>query len=370
MSPIQARLGLQQRVLPDYRAPFFDALAADCPQGFSLFAGDPRPIEGISPAKSLEHAELWRANNLHLLSGPFYLCAQTNLIDWLSAWNPEALILEANPRYLATRGAVRWMRQHDRPVLGWGLGAPEGGRSLAGLRDSFRRSFLRQFDAMITYSRQGAEDYRRLGFPGDKIFVAPNAVTPRPTQPPAHRPIPASAQETTLLFIGRLQPRKRIDLLLQACAALPISLQPRLVIIGDGPVRPELEQLARQIYPTTQFPGALRGAELEPYFTQADVFVLPGTGGLAVQQAMAHALPVIVAQSDGTQVDLVRPENGWSLPPADPNALLRALQAALSDLPALRQKGLASYRIVAEEINLENMVTVFERAVNSVWRGR
>ena len=51
--------------------------------------------------------------------------------------------------------------------------------------------------------------------------------------------------------------------------------------------------------------------------------MLPGTGGLAVQQAMAHGLPVIVAQGDGTQDDLVRPENGWQIPPDDLAALTR-----------------------------------------------
>ena len=43
------------------------------------------------------------------------------------------------------------------------------------------------------------------------------------------------------------------------------------------------------------------------HFAGADLFVLPGTGGLAVQEAMSYALPVIVAKGDGTQEDLVRP---------------------------------------------------------------
>jgi glycosyltransferase involved in cell wall biosynthesis len=115
--------------------------------------------------------------------------------------------------------------------------------------------------------------------------------------------------------------------------------------------------------------GALSGAELEAYFTTADLFVLPGTGGLAVQQAMAHALPVIVAEGDGTQEDMIRmgkeASNGWLVPADDRVALVEALQAALSDPLRLRQMGAESYRIVVEDVNLEQMVEVFVEALKA-----
>ncbi len=154
-----------------------------------------------------------------------------------------------------------------------------------------------------------------------------------------------------------------MDNLLRACAALPTS--PRLVIVGDGPDRSALEALARQVYPAAQFVGAKHGEELIPHFREADLFVLPGTGGLAVQEAMANGLPVIVATGDGTQDDLVRRDNGWQIPPDDYDALARTLQTALSDTPRLRRMGQESFRIVSEEINLETMVQVFLAALQS-----
>ena len=99
---------------------------------------------------------------------------------------------------------------------------------------------------------------------------------------------------------------------------------------------------------------------------QADLFVLPGTGGLAVQQAMSFGLPVIVAEGDGTQDDLVRPGNGWRIPANDLQSLTTALQDALADASRLRKMGAESYRIVAEEANLERMVQVFIEALVSV----
>lgn len=358
------RLAIQQRVLPAYRAAFFDLLAAACDGGLSVFAGRPRPMEAIG-AGELKVAVHAAARNLHLLGGPLYLCIQGGLLEWLADWDPAALIVEANPRYLKTSRAVRWMKARRRPVVGWGLGAPLPSGPLAGLRAARRLAFLKPFDALITYSRRGSDEYAALGFPPDRIFVAPNAAAARPRLPPPARP-PRYEDRPTVLFVGRLQARKRVDDLLRACASLPDPLQPRLVIAGDGPERLALEALAKQIYPTAEFPGARHGEELVPYFTRADLFVLPGTGGLAVQEAMSYALPVIMGRGDGTNEDLVRPANGWSLAVETVDTLTRALEQALSDPVRLRAMGVESYRIVAEEINLERMVGVFVEVLNTV----
>ena len=366
------RLGVIQRVLPSYRAPFFDALAASCAGGMSLFAGLPLPEESIVPTDRLRLAEYARANNFHFASpaSPFYLCYQRGLANWLTDWNPDALIIEANFRYLSSSTALSWMHLRGRPVIGWGLGAPSGRGPLSFLRGQF----LRSFDAMLAYSQRGAEQYAVCGIPVEKIFVAHNAVVPAPKhsmplraeQFSPQRSSERSRRRPVVLFVGRLQPRKRIPSLLRACASLPAPLQPRLIIIGDGPDRKNLEAIAASTYPAAEFLGALHGDVLAPHFAAADLFVLPGTGGLAVQEAMSYGLPIIVAQGDGTQDDLVRPNNGWQITPDDDAALTDTLREALSDVARLRCMGAESYRIVAEEINLEKMVAKFTEALNAV----
>ncbi len=359
------RLGVQQRVLPIYRVPFFEALAEACSGGMSLFAGLPRRREAIAVAAGLSEGRYVRARNVHILSGPLYFCYQRGLLDWLETWRPDALILEANPRYLSTPGAIRWMKRLHRPVIGWGLGAPPLSGPLGRFRQIMRARFLKHFDALIAYSRRGAREYAALGFPSERIFIAPNAVLPRPASPPPPRP-PHFGARPVVLFVGRLQPRKCVDNLLHACAALPEELRPRLLIVGDGPARASLQALAERVYPQAEFMGARYGEHLIPLYHTADLFVLPGTGGLAVQEAMGHGLPVIVARGDGTQADLVRPENGWLIPPDDLPALRETLREALSDAPRLREMGRESYRIVTEEINIEHMVGVFVRTLNAV----
>jgi len=353
------KLAFQQRVLPAYRVPFFDLLASACDGEMSLFTGLPHTSEGITTAKNLRNTKYVLGKNVHILNGSLYLCYQRGLLDWLENWNPDALIVEANPRYLSTPSVVRWMHKQNRPVIGWGLGAPP----VSGFREQGRIAFLRQFDAMICYSQRGADEYANLGFPLDYLFVAHNSVSPSPTWELPDRPT-TFRDKPCVLFVGRLQVRKNVDLLLGTCAEM--ESQPRLVIVGDGPERESLEALAKQVYPSAEFVGAKHGAEIKVHFAEADLFVLPGTGGLAVQEAMSYGLPVIVAQGDGTQDDLVRKENGWQIPPDDFDSLVSTMKDALSDAARLRKMGKESYRIVKEEINIEKMAETFVAALNSL----
>jgi glycosyltransferase involved in cell wall biosynthesis len=364
MTTFDGKVGLVQRVLPSYRTPFFDVLAQACTGGLEVFAGQPRPGEHIQPINHLKNATLVHAHNWHLFQGAGYLCIQVGLMQWLKGWQPDVLIVEANPRYLRTPAAVRWMHRRQKPVIGWGLGAPPLSGPLSKIRRKRRQNFIMQFDVLITYSQTGAAEYARLGFPQDRIIVAANAVSPAPQHPFPNRALPKAEEKTRVLFVGRLQKRKNLENLICACGSLPPALQPELVIVGDGPDRQRLEALAERQYPTTRFTGALYDQDLVDQFLQADLFVLPGTGGLAIQQAMSYGLPVIAAEADGTQADLVREQNGWQVPPDDTAALTHALQTALSNLPGLQEMGKESFRIVTEEINLEQMVESFVTALH------
>ncbi|NIM93639.1 MAG: glycosyltransferase [Anaerolineales bacterium] len=360
----EGKLGLQQRVLPSYRAPFFDSLAARCADGLGVFAGLPREDEAIVTTDQLDIAEFTLGRNLHLFKGQFYLCFQPGLRGWLRKLDPEVLILEANPRNLSNRAAADWMHQKGRPVVGWGLGVPEADGSQSTVRVRTRVRYLSIFDALIAYSSIGAEQYAAAGIPEDRIYVAVNAVSPPPLRKPERGQLIDRA--VRIIFVGRLQARKRVDLLIEACAAIEFPLE--LWIVGDGPEFENLERIASEIFPSTRFFGAKHGTDLSDLFDQADLFVLPGTGGLAVQEAMAHALPVIVADGDGTQRDLVKEGNGWLVEPGNYDELRWILNVALADPERLRRMGEEAYRIVCEEVNIDVMVDVFIRVVNELFQ--
>lgn len=356
-------VGLMQRVCAGYRVPLFDLLASSIPDGLSLYAGDARDDEMIDRSQTPRAAKIHHARNLHLFSGNFYLCVQCDAVSWLKKTDPRALIMEANMRYPMSIAAAGWMRRRNRPVIGWGLGTGSTAGRLS-------RAFLSRFDALITYSTAGKQSYMNAGFPEENIFIAKNAAVSRPDRPMPPRKPDGFEGRPVVLYVGRLQKRKRLDLLMRACAAQPEAIRPILRIVGDGPVREELEREAASVFPETEFFGALYGDELLAQFDRADLFCLPGTGGLALQQAMASALPLIAAEADGTQADLVRPGNGRVVNPGDFEDLSSAVTAMLSDPVKLRKMGAESFRIVRDEINLEAMRDVFLTALEHVSKGR
>jgi glycosyltransferase involved in cell wall biosynthesis len=100
------------------------------------------------------------------------------------------------------------------------------------------------------------------------------------------------------------------------------------------------------------------------FFVAADVFALPGPGGLALNQAMAYGLPVVAAGGDGTEHDLVEPGRSGFLV-ADEPALHEALDALAAD-GALRQAmaGAALARVAG--FSVERMRRGFVEALGAV----
>jgi len=142
------RLGLQQRVLPIYRKDFIEKLASVCDKGLSVFAGEPLSDEQIHTVNYLDIAEFVPANNWHIfrIESPLYQCWQFGLMDWLENCQPDVIIVEANPRYRSTPRALKWMHMRNRPVIGWGLGAPPINGFLASWRQRERERFLHSLD--------------------------------------------------------------------------------------------------------------------------------------------------------------------------------------------------------------------------------
>ncbi|HEY2112808.1 MAG TPA: glycosyltransferase family 4 protein, partial [Dongiaceae bacterium] len=139
------------------------------------------------------------------------------------------------------------------------------------------------------------------------------------------------ADRPRILFSGKLTPIKAPDVLLEAFARIG-QPEASLCLLGDGPLRGQLEARARAlgIAQRVCFAGFRNQRELPAFYDAADVFVLPSRQepwGLVVNEAMNAGRAIVVSDKVGSGPDLVKPgENGAIVPTGDVDALAGALR--------------------------------------------
>jgi glycosyltransferase involved in cell wall biosynthesis len=149
----------------------------------------------------------------------------------------------------------------------------------------------------------------------------------------------------TVLFVGQLIPRKGVMLLLESWCSLPLECREgaRLLIVGDGPLRQEINTfLDKSGMYNVQTLGQRPYAEVRDLMSQANLFVLPTLEdlfSLTVVEAMACACPVITTPFAGARELVAEGENGWVVDPTQPGALAAALAKAFSSQSNLDEMG-------------------------------
>jgi len=178
--------------------------------------------------------------------------------------------------------------------------------------------------------------------------------------PEAVRSVRERYGKRLIVSVGRLVYYKGFDVLIRAMA----SVRAKLVIVGDGPLRAELETLAAQlgVRDKVVFAGEINNACVTPYYHAADLFALASVArseafGIVQIEAMAAGLPVVNTGLDsGVPFVSVDGETGLTVPPGDPQALAAAMNRLLDD-DALRQSlGQAGVRRARQEFSLDTML--------------
>jgi rhamnosyl/mannosyltransferase len=169
----------------------------------------------------------------------------------------------------------------------------------------------------------------------------------------------AAGGRPLVLFAGRMVPYKGLDVLLRALDGMQVAA----VLAGDGPSRGAAEALARQLRLEDRitFPGEVPQDELVALYHACDLFVLPSVTpaeafGFVQLEAMACARPVVSTRLRSGVPWVNRDgETGFTVPPADPLALRRAIERLIGD-PGLRARmGEAGRARVASEFTVERM---------------
>ena len=186
------------------------------------------------------------------------------------------------------------------------------------------------------------------------------------------------AQAFVWAFVGRLEPQKGVDVLLDAYArahgpaAHGSPARPaRLWIAGDGSERPALEARAETLGIAGQvhFAGAVLDAS--PFYWGADGFALLSRWEglpLALLEAQAAGLPVVAAAAGGIPEAIRDGTTGLLVPREDPLAAATALLRVEDDAELARRLGYEAARQAREEWSWERMVSAYEVLYERAWR--
>lgn len=151
------------------------------------------------------------------------------------------------------------------------------------------------------------------------------------------------AGRAVVLFIGRLVPVKGLDLLLEACGQLPDRVA--VVVMGDGPQRDNLEQLAARLDVEALFLGEQGSTARDDWLRAADLLALPSailpdgstdSAPVVLLEAMAAGLPVVATEVGGNAELIRHGETGLLVPPGRPGPLRETIARLVVD-PQLRR---------------------------------
>ncbi|MGD9644634.1 MAG: glycosyltransferase family 4 protein [Pirellulales bacterium] len=291
---------------------------------------------------------------------------------------PSVVLLTATASFSTSWTLPGVARRAGAKVVGWSKVSSRAGSQRGRLARLAMRLFVRRFDRFLCYGQTSVEELVALGYPRERIRVAPNTIdTPRiaadgeaiRARGRQLREQHGLTEKRIVLYIGRLIERKRPWDLLGAWPKLRSNLDDtRLVLVGGGPMLDEIRRRVQSIDPErVVVTGPVPEGDDYAWIATADVVVLPAAVGLALNQALALGTPVVIADEPGADAELIRHgQTGWRFEPRDTDELAAAVHRIFNhskEREAVVARGLA---LMQNEITLDRMVEAFDSTIREL----
>lgn len=360
------RIAIVQRVVTPYRLDLFRVLAARDDVEIRVYYGDDLPA-----SKVRSKPEITGIDAIHLRTRFFRLWGRVlpwhrGLYGELAHWSPDAIVSEAESHFFGYLVCALYRRLHPEcRLVHWSLGGLPGTDSAScAIRGRLKRFGRGAADHFFVYSSFGKHKLIEDGHDAASVSVGVNVSDTRRhleaadaldmSREVARRTLGLD-ERFTVLTIGALDANKRLDLLLDT-ARLMQDEPIQFVVLGSGGILPELEERARTLgLGNVSFPGRVSDG-LDIYYRAGDALLLPGRGGMVISEAMAHALPVVVHEADGTEYDLVEHGvTGVRCSRGSGEAYATALRTILDDPDLARRWGEEGQRRVRTRFTLESL---------------
>lgn len=373
------KLCIVQSVLPLYAISFFNRIVELDP-GIELTV-----LADLTSRESLNQYQpaLCRFNVRQLdsvqIRGVFL---RPGILRVLRELQPDVTVFSATPREWSQLLALAWGRILGRKSVIWGMFHRVGGPRL--FTTAYFRLLARLAHRCLTYTRVGGTQIVAQGVPSAKVRVVGTAIDEQvPFRHAAAMTVEQLRQfrldngidgRKVILQVVRLSRVKRPELLIHAMKAL---LEQRddvvAVLIGDGEMRGELEQLTTSLNlgKSIRFLGALYDeSQLCPWYLSSSVFVVPTFLGLSGHHAMSYGLPVVTDDSldqQGSEFEILADGlNGLTYAEGSVADLARTLNRIISDPDEQRILRDNARRTIVNTHNLEMKTRRFVDALREL----
>ena len=215
--------------------------------------------------------------------------------------------------------------------------------------------------AGVIVTSRDLEAHVKALHPAARVIYAPNGVDTTAFAPRSSR---ERGDRRSVLYVGRLAPEKNLDRLITAVGRLATGA--RLIVIGAGALRAELERHALAAGVDVDFRGVIPHSELPAHFDGADVFVLPSlTEGhpKVLIEAMACGLPCAVSARGGNLSLVENGVTGLLFDPEDTGAMGRVLERLLTERDLARRLGAAARSLVVDRYDAHALLEAEVRFV-------
>jgi glycosyltransferase involved in cell wall biosynthesis len=328
-----------------------------------IFVGRNRG-HALAPIKALSHDYEYSFSSMALFERRHVIPTVTGCLRVLNRIDPRIVII-GGYSYSAAWASWAWARLRRRPVIFWGE-SNECDFPRVWWKEAVKGYFLRSCARAHVYGTTNKEYLVKLGMRAADIVIK-RAVLDVDAFVPWGAKSFAFEKKNVFLYVGRFAPEKNIPAVLRAIKEVSRrrrDTQPLLVLVGGGPLEPELRRMVRDLEmdPQVMFAGVHAQAELPGIYRAADFFVLPSTcepWGLVANEALACGVPVIVSDRCGCARDLVTPSTGWLFSPSDEGSLVQAMERALTTPP----ERLASMKREARQLGCQYSTTLCAEAV-------
>lgn len=374
------RIAFIDRVIFQYRVGFFARIAKE--YNMVMFHGksvpDSKVVNAIPPypfftKKMFTICKRSKKNPLQVLY--FNPACVFDLLRW----KPELIVIDES-NMLNNLFIYLYCKFFSVKYIFWGLG------QVPGRKDSIyrkvltpaRKFIIRRATCCLAYCDLSARYFKCIT-ESKKVKVLPNSIDnesveeeivqiTKTAKANLRKKLGIPENGIILLFVGALQMNKRLDVFLEALKILTDRRRNVYgLIIGSGIAESYYREFADNLgLKNCKFIGKIFKG-VNSYFQISDIFVLPGRGGLAINQAMINSLPVICnTPADGTELDMLQDgENGFLIESMDVPKLTDALERIIENTCYIRM-GRNARAVIEKRYNINAMLAVFREVVQDL----